>query len=642
MSPDDDIVEHTDILSSPSKAKEYLKTHSRLPGKQLSFTEVSTTKRRRYHGKKLFDVIIPPVAPVLPAVRKRGRPKKVKLEEDNKPSSDSKAKRAKLDVDLSISSNHILPRSSRKRRHNLSPVKIEDDNDLNDDDNDDLYKQDDIVSEDNIPKKKRGRPKKISTILKEEETSMLRSRSSSVSGNEPGTPRKGSSATTDHDFTSPLKKVILSNLAEYKNNVSYTDLKLTKDFVPTRLPTTYNEQYVRKFQDQKSNNTFLDTFEGYFDQKKFQKTKSKNSMAMAPTITREDFATITNLFNKRFQKSARSKLEEIQKQLFPQYWFELSQGFSLLFYGIGSKREFLENFAINYLSTKFRHSEVYQERLLNPSYQNPHRSGVPCIIVNGYNPTCNYRDIFKDISDILLPADLAKMDNKYWGNHCMLHIQKMAEHYKSQPPYTKLIIVVHNLDGPSVRKNGFQLMLSHLALIKQIAIIGSTDNIYAPLLWDNTKSQNYNFIFHNITNYQPNAVESSFQDVMKLGRDESSSGAEGAKYVLESLTSNAKKLYKLLIETQLGVMEVNSSNKKVAPTKRGTVTVGIDFKKFHDMCAADFIVSNEISLRTMLKEFIDHKMANLSKKPSGSEFVWVPYNYSEMKRLLSTVLSRIE
>ena len=379
------------------------------------------------------------------------------------------------------------------------------------------------------------------------------------------------------------------------------------------------------------------------DQKKVLRNKSKNTMAMAPAITRAEFATVTNLFNKDFQKASKQKLSEIQKGLFPQYWFEASQGFTLLFYGIGSKREFLEDLAVNYLSRQLRLSEVYTEQLADPSYTNPYDTAIPCVVVNGYNPTCNYRDVFKDIFEIMFPKELENVDVKYWGNHCMLQIQKMAEYYRTQLLHTKLIVAVHSLDGPSVRKRDFQLMMSALALIKQVTIVASVDNIYAPLLWDDSKSQNYNFIYHNVTNYEASAVESSFQDVMKLGRDDSTTGAEGAKYVLESLTANAKKLYKLLLETQVSAMQAAAPNGKVVPTRRGVMTLGMDLKKFHDMCTAEFIVSNEVSLRTILKEFTDHKMAVVSKKQgTGSEMIWVPYNYSEMTKLLGTVLAKAD
>ncbi|SMN21293.1 similar to Saccharomyces cerevisiae YBR060C ORC2 Subunit of the origin recognition complex [Maudiozyma saulgeensis] len=654
MTVDEDIIGHTDILSSPSKkGRSQANVHY---GRTPVTINVVSRKRRQSPRKNIIEKVIVPESISEDSTRaykgkKRGRKPKSYYddsseEQNQEVDKSTPIKNIKLEVNLKISADNILP--TRSRRSKRAPPK-------------ELSEEEE--EEDVKPiKKKRGRPKKIITTVKEEERSRLeispvpkRRRNNnrrSVSPDSgrlstetdltiPDTPTKEpTSILAEQAFTSPLKKVILSNLKDYKQNVSFKNLKLNKNFEPTRLPKTYTPQHVKQLQNEKVVSNFLDTFEGYFDQRKTLK-RSKNTMAMAPSIVREEFATITNLFNKKFQRSSKDKLEALQKQLYPQYWFELSRGFTLLFYGIGSKRSFMEDLAINYVSVRCRQSEIYDNKQLDKNYKKYYDKGVPCVIVNGYNPTCNYRDVLKDITDIIFPEEMLKVDSKYWGNHSMLHIQKMAEYYRTQPDHVKIILVIHNIDGPSIKKSIFQQILSQLATIKQIAIIASADHIYAPLLWDATKSQNYNFIFHNVTNYEAADVESSFQDVMKLGKEESSTGAEGAKFVLDSLTVNAKKLYKLLLETQMANMEVEM-NGKVPPVRRGTITVGIDFKKFHDMCASEFIVSNEVSLRTILKEFIDHKMAFIKKRSNkGFEIIWIAYSYGEMKKLLNTTLAKL-
>lgn len=451
----------------------------------------------------------------------------------------------------------------------------------------------------------------------------------SVTATPQKTPKK--SLSTEHDFTSPLKKVILSNLDEYKSTASSENMKLSRNFIPTPLPTA-REKYTPTTINDKSMSSFFDNFEGYFDQRKQLRgnQKSKNTMSMATEVTREEFALISNTFHEKLHRSARNRLYEIQTKLFPQYWFELTQGFSLLFYGVGSKREFLERYVFEYLVPNLASNE-------DDEY------GVPCVVINGYNPTCNYRDVFKDISKALLPQELSRNETKYWGNHVILQIQKMIELYKDESPDIKLIIVIHNLDGPSIRKDNFQTMLCYLALIRQVAIVASTDHIYAPILWDNFKAQNYNFVFHDVSNYEPLVVESSFKDVMKINRNDSASGAEGAKFVLESLTHNTKRMYRLLLETQIANMNSHATNARghVPPTKRASPTMGVELKQLLHLCSAEFVASNEISLRSMLTEFVEHKMAAISKNPAGTEHVWVPYNYAEMNKLLTTALQSI-
>ncbi|CEP61177.1 origin recognition complex subunit 2 LALA0_S02e08438g [Lachancea lanzarotensis] len=450
--------------------------------------------------------------------------------------------------------------------------------------------------------------------------------------------------------SSPMKPLVFSSPAKSPSkpllNKSPFKITLNRNFTPTPLP--YEGEY--RPPQEKHLTYFFDGFEGYIDQKKPIRAnkKSTNSMAMAPQITREEFSLLSNTLNSWVHRNSKRSLQHIQRAMFPQYWFELDQGFSLLFYGIGSKRKFLEEFAIEYLSPRLTVSEQLNSEPLatdeagikdnsDEDDDDAEVDGVPCVVINGYNPTCNYRDVFHSISEIMLKEELSKSETKYWSNHVELQINKMIEIYRNSPPVIKLIVLVHNLDGPMVRKDPFQSMLSSLARVRQIALVASTDHIYAPLLWDHVRAQNFNFVFHDITNYESYAVESSFGDVLKLGKSQASTGAEGARYVLESLTTNSKRMYKLLIETQLSAMEENSQA-KVSANKKGTHVFGIEFKQFYHMCAAEFIASNEVSLRSMLGEFIEHRMAALTKNRSGAETLYVPYAYSEMKTLLRDVL----
>ncbi|CAR30967.1 ZYRO0E06886p [Zygosaccharomyces rouxii] len=601
---DDGIVKHVDILSSPSKARG--KVTCRVVSKRRSTPVPDGLDRKRSPKKNLLE-----------RIERSPTPGGIWQESS----------------DLSSSESPIGKRKRSESRRTKSQNDDKEEEEDNNDDGGDAYvsngDEEDKLDREN--KRHRRLPSRSETpipvLASPVKTTESENEVSITTTPQKKTPKK--TLSTEHDFTSPLKKVILSNLDEYKNTASSENLKLSRNFVPTPLPTA-KEKYVPTTTD-KSMSSFFDTFEGYFDQRKQLRgsQKSKNTMSMATDVTREEFALISNTFHGKLHRAARDGLYEIQTRLFPQYWFELTQGFSLLFYGVGSKREFLERYVFEYLAPNLVSDES--------------SVGVPCVVVNGYNPTCNYRDVFKDISRALLPQELSRNETKYWGNHVILQIQKMIELYKNEPPDIKLVIVIHNLDGPSLRKDNFQTMLCYLALIRQVALVASTDHIYAPILWDNFKAQNYNFVFHDVSNYEPLAVESSFKDVMKMNRNNSASGAEGAKFVLESLTHNTKRMYKVLLETQISNMNSHASNARgqVPPTKRGSPTVGVELKQLLHLCSAEFVASNEISLRSMLTEFVEHKMAAISKNPAGTEHVWIPYNYSEINKLLSTVMQSI-
>lgn len=535
-----------------------------------------------------------------------------------------------------------------------------------------------VVTEEPRPKRPRGRPKKIPTesysltSLGTDDEDNVKAETSIILPPEtdilepPRTPTKRKNDSliktddsdsnipipSNHDFTSPLKQVILNNLKEYEQNVSPEKLVLNRDFV--NVPVPPKDKFIpNKYVSSSKIGSFLDTFEGYFDQtRRTRKLNSQNSISQAEEVTRSEFSVISNLFNENVHSLQRKYLFQLQKKLFSQFWFELSQGYSILFYGVGSKIEFLEKFALKYLSQKAANSQyatfqtIKNEGAINKNIRKEKTiKGIPCLVINGYNPTCSYRDIYQEILNILPnEKELNRSETKFWGNHVLLHIQKLANTYKSMPPGIKLIIAIHNIDGPALRKEVFKTMLSSLATIKQIAIVASADHIYTPVLWNNDIAADFNFVFHDITNYKPSGVESSFRDVLKIGKSGSSAGPEAAKYVLQSLTENSKKMYKLLVETQLSNMDAHFANSKgfVTPNKKATSRIGVEFRTFSNMCAAEFIASNDSALRSMLREFVEHKLANVTKLPSGNEFIWVPFNYGETVKLTETVLKDIE
>ncbi|CCK72165.1 origin recognition complex subunit 2 KNAG_0J00830 [Huiozyma naganishii CBS 8797] len=598
--------------------------------------------KRKPGRPRIIDVQDPPVK------RKPGRPRKIIDPSGGTLQTDRKAKK---EIVGDLTTTNLLPKTFKRPKKTLIDAEalreeLADGGELDDE------------SDEFIGNSSTGSSELPSSPMFDGMRPSTKSSHASKSISELNTPLKPGKNFTQNlnrDFISPLKKMVLDNLGEFAGNTSTEHrrpelaLKLDKNFVAT--PLQYNRADRNKtavgkaeadgFESFKKSNDFFDTYEGYFDQKRTKAVnkKSKSSMAAAPDVTRAEFATISEVFNKRFLKDKRKKLFEIQKKLFTQFWFEVTQGFTLLFYGIGSKRNFLESFALNYLSKKLAlpgiswNGQTAGGKTIN---------GIPCVVINGYNPTCNYRDIFYDISKLTLPEEITKAETKFWGNHVMLSISKMVEFYKTQPADIKLILVVHNLDGPSVRRDAFQEMLSSLASIKQIAVVASTDNVSAPLLWDNGLSQNFNFVYHDVTNFEPNTIESTFQDVMKIGAKETSSGIEGVRYVLESLTSNSKRLYKTIITAQLTKIDADADAQKKHAVSNGGLKLGVEFKRLLQQCAEDFIASNEISLRTMLREFIEHKMVITKKNANGTEVVWIPFTVSDLRKILSTLLNNVE
>ena len=160
----------------------------------------------------------------------------------------------------------------------------------------------------------------------------------------------------------------------------------------------------------------------------------------------------------------------------------------------------------------------------------------------------------------------------------------------------------------------------------------STHTVNAALLWDSARAKNFNWVWHDLTTYDPYTVESSFKDVLALGHSKNHGGGTGSKFVLKSLLPNARNLYKVTLEMQLEV--VLNHNVKGKSGLKGSLRLLMLFDDVYQRCLAAMVVLSTMQFRNLLKEFIDHKMLKLVVDKLGDERLYVPFSVLEMERLL--------
>lgn len=139
-------------------------------------------------------------------------------------------------------------------------------------------------------------------------------------------------------------------------------------------------------------------------------------------------------------------------------------------------------------------------------------------------------------------------------------------------------------------------------------------------MWNNTKLNNFNFIWYDVTSYLPYTDETAFENSLLI----SNSGAlelSSMKSVFQSLTSNAKGIYMMLVKYQLK----NSSSQNYQ---------GMLFKDLYSACRESFLVSSDIALRAQLTEFLDHKLARLKRSADGSENITVPIHNTLLQKFM--------
>ena len=279
---------------------------------------------------------------------------------------------------------------------------------------------------------------------------------------------------------------------------------------------------------------------------------------------------------------------------FFQWYFELQSGFNLLFYGYGSKKSLLMKFA---------------EELLADHHQ---------LVVNGYFPGLTPKTILTTICESILGHKGGYRD---MGEQCAY-----ISHYFSNPKRVvqDLYLIVHNIDGASLRSERAQQVLSHLASVPRVHLLASIDHINAPLIWDSSKVSKLNWIFHDVTTYEHYSVETSFET--NFLHTQTSGNTRGASFVLKSLPAKARSVFKILVEFQL--------------KEGGPGSLGMSWKVLFTRCREAFLVTSDQALRQQLTEFRDHELILTRKGADKVEYFYSPLDRQALKNLLENDLAQ--
>lgn len=376
---------------------------------------------------------------------------------------------------------------------------------------------------------------------------------------------------------------------------------------------------------------FLEGSEGYFEQHSLRFRPSATSLsANAPELGYEELIPMIEL-SKFVHGRARKELDELHKKLYHQWCFELSQGYSLLFYGVGSKVNLITNFVTDYLLGWYQ--DTIQDNEEHPAV----------MVINGYNPETKLKTMIHEIVSNVVTAEEKRNSDLRMPKHVSEAFPFLIKHLKrsitksanSEVHKAKLILIVHNIDGDAFRDERSQNYLSELAALPNVWLLTSSDNINLSLLWDLSRFKNFNFLWHDATTFEPYRVEGSFKQALSMGQSKKFVGTKGVKYVLKSLTTNAKNLYKILLEMQLEKLREHSASQAGRTGLRGSVKLSIELRALYDKCLNAYIASNEMNLKTMLGEYVEHKMCSLTKNSGGLEVVFVPFSFDEMEKLLA-------
>lgn len=297
---------------------------------------------------------------------------------------------------------------------------------------------------------------------------------------------------------------------------------------------------------------------------------SDNTLSSLGLLTHDEYFNVLHEHKDRHSGDVEY-LESLHAESFPQWTFELTQGFSVCLYGFGSKRAMLQRFA------RHLHGKALGD------------SARKTVIVNGYAHSTTMREILSCVGDAIDPKQRIPTSMPSAMVRDIASRLSLAD--------LTLTVIINSIDAAPLRKPGTQAILAQLAAHPQVNLVCSADTPDFPLLWDIGVRSAFNFAFHDCTTFAPFTVELDVVDEVHelLGRTARRvNGREGVAFVLRSLPENAKNLFRLLVGELLIAMEEEGNVSDDA--------AGVEYRMMYNKAVEEFICSSEMAFRTLLKE----------------------------------------
>ncbi|KAI5310544.1 Origin recognition complex subunit 2 [Ascosphaera atra] len=328
--------------------------------------------------------------------------------------------------------------------------------------------------------------------------------------------------------------------------------------------------------------------------------------------------------------SGKAFLFDLHARSFAQWEFELLENFSVCLYGYGSKRKLAHRFA-----------EWLCERHQDPAHQ------PSIVVVNGYVSGTTVRGIFAAVVEAIFgPEDMPQK----LGTQPAEVLELIRSSLEREPPLRPIIVLINSIDAPALRRPAYQAALARLASLPYINLLATADTPNFTLLWDISLRDQFNFVFHDCTTFEPYSTEEiNVVDEVNtlLGRKvRRIGGRDGINFVLKSLPDNTRKLYRLLLTEILTVMaeqeglsEEEGNGKADAGAGAGAEeNAFVSWRTMYHKATEEFISSSEMMFRTQLKEFYDHQMIVSKTDVGGMELLGVPLLREEMESVLEELM----
>ncbi|CAF1604327.1 unnamed protein product [Rotaria magnacalcarata] len=259
-------------------------------------------------------------------------------------------------------------------------------------------------------------------------------------------------------------------------------------------------------------------------------------------------------------------------------WFRyLRAGFNILLHGVGSKKSLVSVFLKKYLKNEYL-----------------------TFTINGFLPNITIKQVLQTIC-YCPEMNIAQSNN---NEECIHDVTKKLKKEKLH-----IYLLINNIDGMNFRNTNVQNIFKLAAQCQYIHILATIDHIHAPLIWNQQSLNSFRWIWYAVHTWLPYIDETTNERLNTIRLKTSQLSISAVEHVIDSLTPNARRIFRLLVEAFLA----NSNSKDYE---------GMKFTELYEQCKRSFYVNNEQNLRLQLIEFIDHRLIKLGKSTNdGQEIV---------------------
>ncbi|KAK7127305.1 hypothetical protein R3I93_020022 [Phoxinus phoxinus] len=409
---------------------------------------------------------------------------------------------------------------------------------------------------------------------------------SKKSANQSKTPQKGKKvqfiSTTPHRLRKRLTAPSLRSDSDSDlspSNSEDDDDEEEHEAQKPKTPSKHTAAALYKTPSKKSKKA-EDLVEEYFEAHSSSKVLTSDRTLQKLHTPQLDRETLLRLLSENTPRYAEEiqQLNAKHEKNFQQWMMQMHMGFNIVIYGLGSKKLLLEKFCSSLLSD------------------------CDHVVVNGFFPSITLKAILNSIT-----ADVFQHEGSFRnpGDQVDFIVTALRE-----DPSNHVFLIVNNIDGPMLRGDRTQHALGQLAALPNMHLLASIDHINAPLIWDQAKMSMFNWLWYETTTYLPYAEETSYENSL-LVHQTGALALSSLTHVLRSLTPNARGIFRLLAEFQL-------------ENKDNPAYTGLSFQDFYQRCRESFLVNSDITLRTQLTEFRDHKLIRTKKGADGVEYLLIP------------------